>query len=87
MFAIYTFAKYTLKNIVERASITYYKNTLFKQLVYTKRRIPTRLEQLLNVTDSLSTILRLLGEKLEAASWLIEARSRIEPIELYNEEW
>ena len=39
------------------------------------------------VTDSLSTMLWLLGEELEAASWLIKARSRIEPIELYNEEW
>ena len=38
------------------------------------------------VTDSLSTMLWLLGEELEAASWLIEARSRMEPIELYNEE-
>ena len=39
------------------------------------------------VTDSLSTMLRLLGEELEAASWLIEARSRMEPIELCNERW
>ena len=31
-------------------------------------------------------ILRLLGEELEAASWLIEAGSRMEPVELYNEE-
>jgi len=38
------------------------------------------------VTDSLSTILRLLGEESEVASWLIKARSRIEPIELYNKE-
>jgi len=37
--------------------------------------------------DALSTILRLLGEELEEASWLIIARSRIDPIELYNEEW
>ena len=43
------FTKYTLKNIAERASVTYYKNILFKQLVYTKRWIPTRLEQLLKL--------------------------------------
>ena len=34
------------------------------------------------ITDALSTILRLLREELEAASWLIEVRSRMEPIEL-----
>jgi len=39
------------------------------------------------VTDSLSTMLRLLGEESEAASWLIEARSRMEPIEPCDEEW
>jgi len=39
-----------------------------------------------SIMDSLSIILRLLGEELEAASWLIKVRSRIEPIELYNEE-
>ena len=39
------------------------------------------------VTDALSTMLRLLGEELEVASWLIEARSSIEPVKLYNEEW
>ena len=39
-----------------------------------------------SITDALSTILRLLGEELEAASWLIKARSKIELIELYNEE-
>ena len=37
--------------------------------------------------DALSTILRLLGEESEAASWLIKARSSMEPVELYNEEW
>jgi len=36
--------------------------------------------------DSLSIMLQLLGEELEAASWLIKARFRIEPVELYNEE-
>ena len=40
-----------------------------------------------SVTDALSTMLRLLGEELEAASWLIKARSRMEPIELCDEEW
>ena len=38
------------------------------------------------VTDALSIILRLLREELEVASWLIKARSRIEPVELYNKE-
>jgi len=36
--------------------------------------------------DNLSTILQLLGEESEAASWLIKARSRMEPIELCDEE-
>jgi hypothetical protein len=39
------------------------------------------------VTDALSTMLRLLGEELEEASWLIWARSRMDPIELCDEEW
>ena len=39
------------------------------------------------VTDALSMILRLLEEESEAASWLMEARSRMEPIEPYDEEW
>lgn len=39
------------------------------------------------VTDALSTMLRLLGEESEAASWLMEARSRIEPVEPCDEEW
>ena len=43
--------------------------------------------QSLTITDALSTILQLLGEELEEASQLIEARSRIEPVKLYNEEW
>jgi hypothetical protein len=38
-----------------------------------------------SVTDALSMMLRLLREELEEASWLIRARSRMEPIELYNE--
>jgi hypothetical protein len=40
-----------------------------------------------NVTDALSTMLRLLGEELEEASWLMKARSRMEPVKLYDEEW
>ena len=40
-----------------------------------------------NVTDSLSTMLRLLREESAEASWLIQARSRVDPVELYNEEW
>ena len=39
-----------------------------------------------SVTDALSTMLRLLGEELEVASWLIEARSRMELVELYNKD-
>ena len=39
------------------------------------------------ITDSLSMMLRLQGEELKAASWLIKAWSKIEPIELYNEKW
>ena len=41
--------KYTFKNIAERVSVTYCKNTLFKQLIYTKRRIPMCPEQLLEL--------------------------------------
>ena len=37
--------------------------------------------------DALSTMLRLLGEESKAASWLMEARSRMEPVELCDEEW
>jgi hypothetical protein len=39
------------------------------------------------ITDTISTILRLLREELEEASWLIRARSRIEPVKLCDEEW
>ena len=39
------------------------------------------------VTDALSTMLRLLGEELDGARWLIEARSRMETIEPCDEEW
>ena len=31
-------------------------------------------------------MLRLLGEELEEASWLIKARSRIDPVELCDKE-
>ena len=37
--------------------------------------------------DALSTILQLLKEELEEASWLIQAQSRIELVELCNKEW
>ena len=40
-----------------------------------------------SITDALSTMLWLLGEELEAASWLIKVRSIMEPVELYDEEW
>jgi len=40
-----------------------------------------------SITDALSTMLRLLREELEEASWLIRARSRIDLVELYNEKW
>ena len=49
------------------------------------RGLYTRYQQV--ITDALSTILRLLGEESEAASWLIEARSIIEPVKLYSEGW
>jgi transposase InsO family protein len=39
------------------------------------------------VTNALSTMLRLLGEESEEASWLIRARSRMEPVEPCDEEW
>jgi len=39
-----------------------------------------------SVTDALSTMLRLLGEESQEASWLIQARSRMDLVELYNEE-
>ena len=38
------------------------------------------------ITDALSIILQLLGEELEAASWLIKAWSIMELVELYNKE-
>jgi len=38
------------------------------------------------VTDSLSTILRLLGEESAEASWLIQARSKIDPVEPCDKE-
>ena len=37
--------------------------------------------------DALSIMLRLLGEELEAASWLIKVRSGMELVELYNKGW
>jgi len=39
------------------------------------------------VTDALSTMLRLLGEELAEASWLIQARSRMDPVEPCDEDW
>ena len=39
------------------------------------------------VTNALSTILRLLKEESEEASWLIQARFRMELVELCDEEW
>ena len=36
--------------------------------------------------DALSTILRLLGEELEEASWLIRVRFRIDPVKLCDRE-
>jgi len=40
-----------------------------------------------SIIDALSTILRLLREELEEASWLIQARFRMDLVELYNKEW
>jgi len=42
---------------------------------------------LTSITDALSTMLRLLGEESKEASWLIRARSRIDPVEPYDEKW
>ena len=39
------------------------------------------------VTDALSTMLQLLEEESGAASWLMEARSRMEAVEPCDEEW
>ena len=39
------------------------------------------------VTDALSTMLRLLREESAEASWLIQARSRMDPVEPCDEEW
>ena len=41
---------------------------------------------LLRVTDALSTMLRLLGEELAEASWLIQVWSKIDPVELCDKE-
>jgi len=49
--------------------------------------IANRLIKALLVTDALSTILQLLREELEEASWLIKVWSKMEPVEPYNEEW
>ena len=40
-----------------------------------------------SITDSLSTILRLLKEESAEASWLIQARSRMDPVEPCDREW
>ena len=40
-----------------------------------------------SVINALSTILRLLGEELKAASQLNKAQSKIELVKLYNKEW
>jgi len=38
------------------------------------------------VTDALSTMLQLLREELQEASWLIQAQSRMDLVEPYNKE-
>ena len=40
----------------------------------------------MDITDALSTMLRLLGEESVEASWLTKARSRLELVELYDKE-
>ena len=40
-----------------------------------------------SVIDALSTMLRLLREESEEASWLIRAQSRIDPVEPCDEKW
>jgi len=39
-----------------------------------------------SITDALSIILQLLREESVEASWLIQVRSRIDLVELYNKE-
>jgi len=39
------------------------------------------------ITDALSTMLQLLREESAEASWLIQARSRMDPVELCNKKW
>ena len=39
-----------------------------------------------SITDALSTMLRLLGEELEEASWLMQARFKMELVEPCDEE-
>jgi len=51
------------------------------------RHLPQSLERTLtSVTDALSTMLRLLGEESQEASWLIQVRSRMDLVEPCNEE-
>jgi len=38
------------------------------------------------IIDALSTMLWLLGEESQEASWLIQAQSRMDPVEPCNEE-
>ena len=71
-----------------------YKDTLVATIVYYRFVYLYNLKLVFNcpraylvITDALSTMLRLLGKELEEASWLIQARSRMEPVEPYNEEW
>ena len=47
----------------------------------------SNLTSTLVITDALSTMLRLLGEESEEASWLIRARFRMEPVEPCDEKW
>jgi len=41
----------------------------------------------IGITDALSTVLQLLGEESQEASWLIQARSRMDPVEPCDEKW
>jgi len=62
-----------------------YRYLLFKVLKAIRfRAIGNKL--FLYIIDALNTMLRLLREELEETSWLIRARSRIDPVKPYNKE-
>ena len=76
-----------LYKFYKRSNVLIAIATSFKSRLLTlyKAKEAVKLIKLL-VTDALSIILRLLGEELAEASWLIQAQSRIDPVELYDKE-